>query len=179
MNTEIVEESPKRRPGRPRKIQERVVRTKNDPLKRWQAEQELAKAQGDPLVALAEEKLKDEMVVPKGMDPVSKKHYILLHEEFKTLGIDTIRYKRVHMLLAKSYAMEEMCEKELQRIGGIAYKTSGENPIYREHPAAKHLHSTRQLILNLLKSLGLTPSANGATRFEQAHDDESGFGSLQ
>lgn len=168
----------KRGRGRPPKRSDAyTVRAKDDPLRNWQAEQALKKAKGDPLVAIAEQRLGDTIAIPKDLDTTSKKHYLMLYKEFTDLGIDVIHYKRVHVLLSKLYAMEEMCEKELKRIGGIAYKTSGDNVLYKEHPAAKHLHSTRALILNTLKSLGLTPTSGGGTRFEK--EEPSEFSALQ
>lgn len=177
MEVATIEES-KRGRGRPRKVEQYTVRAKDDPIRKWRAEEALKKAKGDPLVALAEERLGDN-VIPKGLDAVSKKHYLILYKEFTDLGIDVIRYRRVHVLLAKEYAMEEMCEKELQRIGGIAYKTSGDAGIYKEHPAAKYLHATRSMILNILKSLGLTPTSNSSgARFEPDPEAEE-FARLQ
>ena len=164
-------EAPKKRGrGGPKKVKETIVRAKDDPLRKWEVSKALEAAKGNPLVALAEKQLPDGTVIPSVLDKVSKKHYLVLRSEFEALGIDVIEYKRVHVLLSKLYAFEEMCEKELDRIGGIAYRTSGEALNYREHPAAKHLQTVRSQILNVLKSLCLTPSSKGGGRFAK---DES------
>ena len=165
MDTQGPETPVKRGVGRPKKVKEQIVRAKGDPLRKWEAETALKKAKGDPLVALAEKQLPDGTTIPTGLDAVSKKHYLLLRSEFESLGIDTVEYKRVLVLLSKHYAFEEVCEKELDRIGGVAYRTSGETLNYREHPAAKHLQTVRGQILNVLKSLCLTPSSKGGGRF--------------
>ena len=54
----------KRGRGRPKKYGEKVDRAKNDPLKKWTADQALAKAGDDPLVALAEKQLPDGTTIP-------------------------------------------------------------------------------------------------------------------
>ena len=115
----------KRGRGRPRKY-EKVVRAKDDPLQEWRADQALAKAKGDPLVALAVKQLPNGMQIPKGLDRVTEKHFVLLVKDFTELGIDVVRYKLVTVQLAKHFAFEEACEKELAKIGGIAYKVSGD-----------------------------------------------------
>lgn len=165
--------------GRGRPPKERLpVRAKNDPLAKWRAEKELEKAGGDPLVAIAEEHLAGDVVVPKGLDELSKKHFLILYREFKALDIDMARYYRLHVLLAKTYALEEVCEKELHRIGGITYKVSGTQGLVKEHPAVKFLMATRSQILTMLKVMGLTPTTgNSATRFER--EIESDFATIQ
>lgn len=168
----------KRGRGRPRKY-EKDVRAKDDPLQEWRADQALAKAKGDPLVALAVKQLPNGMQIPKGLDRVTEKHFVLLVKDFTELGIDVVRYKLVTVQLAKHFAFEEACEKELAKIGGIAYKVSGDKNTYREHPAAKYMHATRTLILNTLKSLGLTPSSGGGSNRFQKDEDSSPFADFQ
>lgn len=159
----------KRGRGRPKKYGEKVVRAKNDPLKKWTADQALAKAGDDPLVALAEKQLPDGTTIPTLLnDPISRKHYILLVTEMQALDVDVVTYKRVIVQLAKLYAFQEACEKELKKIGGIAYKISGESGGWREHPAAKHLQTVRGQILTTLKLMNLVPAArSGGLRFEK------------
>ena len=160
--------------GRPKK--EMVYRVKNNSMDSWTPETEMKKQRGRPP--------KEKVPVPEGLDvpvdldPSVKKHYILLSNELQALDIDLVTYHRVHLLLAKQYAFEEMCEKEIKRIGGIAYKTGGESLGYREHPAAKHLQMVRGKILDLLKSLCLTPSSRAGARFEK-EEESNGFASLQ
>lgn len=168
-------EAPKRGRGRPRKVE-----TFNK-LDNWRAEEALKKAKGDPLVALAIKTLPDGTQIPKGLDKVTEKHFVMLIKDFSELGIDVKTYKLVTVQLAKHYAMEEMCEKELKRIGGIAYLTSKDEKsvLWREHPAAKYLHATRTLILNTLKSLGLTPTSNGAGPRFQKDEESSPFAQFQ
>ena len=97
-------EAPKKRGrGRPKKDKEKIVRAKDDPLRKWEVSKALEAAKGNPLVALAEKQLPDGTVIPSSLDKVSKKHYLVLLSEFEALGIDVIEYKRVHVLLSKLY----------------------------------------------------------------------------
>ena len=161
--------------GRPKKA-ESVYRVKNNSMDSWTPETEMKKQRGRPPKEAVS--APEGIIVPFDLDPSVKKHYILLANELQALDVDLVTYHRVHLLLAKQYAFEDLCERELKKIGGIAYKTAGESIGYREHPAAKHLQMVRGKILDLLKSLCLTPSSRAGARFEK-ETETNGFASLQ
>lgn len=154
-------ETPKRGRGRPRKEETFF------PKDNWHPERELKKVKSDKVTKLLLKTLPDGTEIPRGLDKVVEKHFVMLIRDFTELGIDVKTYKLVVIQLAKHFAMEEMCEKELKAIGGIAYRTSRdeERVLWKEHPAAKYLHATRTLILNTLSKLGLTPTSGGGNRF--------------
>lgn len=153
----------KKKVGRPRK-NEYTSRAYDDPNLKWTPEKGLAKMELKQKKAKTSE-LYPEPNLPKNftLSATARKYFNTLYYHFEESGIDTQRYMLALIQLSKLYAHEEACEEELKRIGSaVAYKVNmgkSDNALFREHPAAKHLHQTRTLILSYLKALNLMPNS--------------------
>lgn len=103
---------------------------------------------------------KREASIPKELKKDEKAHFKELVKEFSELGIDTYRFKRGLITLAKDYALEARLEKDLEELGGsVAYEAVGGPIPFKEHPSAKHLETVRARIMSSLKAFGLLPTA--------------------
>lgn len=168
---------PKRSVGRPKKGQEinRKVRVKNDPNMRWTPEKELDKMENKKKRAEVFE-LFPEPPLPRNfkIHKTVKGYYNTLWYHCEELGVDPKNYMLAILSLAKLYAYEEACEAELNRIkstGAYEVSMAGKDKMFREHPAARHLHNTRVQILNHLKALGLTPTAQGGLQKDNGEEN--------
>lgn len=163
----------KRKRGRPRK-NEYTVRSQDDPNQNWTPESAIIKMEQKQGKAKSTKTTKTKKTratkielyptpeLPKNfkLSAISRKYFNTLYYHFEENGIDPKRYMLALIGLSKLYAHEEACEEELKRIGNtVAYKVDSKELFLREHPAAKHLHQTRTLILSYLKSLGLMPNS--------------------
>lgn len=171
---ETLDLNKKRKPGRPKKGEELTYKARhaNDPNQSWTPEKGLEKMELRTRAKVDE--LYPEPQLPKhfSLTTTGKNYFTTLYYHFQENGIDTKKYLLALIQLAKLYAHEEACEKELRRIKSpVAYQTNSKDITFREHPAAKHLHSTRTLILSYLKSLGLMPTAQGGIQKDNGEEN--------
>ena len=102
---------------------------------------------------------KKEKSLPSSMSEEAKAKFEELRAELAETGIDTVRYHRALVMMAKDLALEEMCEKDINQQGSVCYEPpSGASKLLKEHPSAKNLHTTRNRIYMYMKSMGMLPN---------------------
>ena len=97
---------------------------------------------------------KKEKAIPASMSEEAKAKFEELKAELTETGIDTVRYHRALVMMAKDLALEEMCEKDINQQGSVCYEPpSGASQLLKEHPSAKNLHTVRNRIYMYMKSI--------------------------
>lgn len=110
---------------------------------------------------------KKEKSLPASMSEEAKAKFEELRAELAETGIDTVRYHRALVMMAKDLALEEMCEKDINQQGSVCYEPpSGASKLLKEHPSAKNLHTVRNRIFMYMKSMGMLPNTKDASAAE-------------
>ena len=110
---------------------------------------------------------KKEKALPKSMSAEAKEKFKELKVELEELGVDTDRYHRAIVMLAKDLSLEEMCEKDINAQGSVCYEPpSGSSKLLKDHPSAKNLHTVRNRIYMYMKSMGMLPNTKDASATE-------------
>lgn len=99
--------------------------------------------------------------LPATMSDEAKAKFEELTAELEGEGIDTVRYRRAIIMLAKDLALEEMCERDINAHGSVCYEppSGGSSKLLKDHPSAKNLHTVRNRIYMYMKSMGMLPNA--------------------
>lgn len=112
-----------------------------------------------------------------GMTDPAKAHFTQLESELKELGVDTVKFHRAIVFLAKDLALEEMCEREIIELGSVCYAPpSGASQLLKEHPSAKSLHTVRNRIYMTMKSMGLLPNTKEAVSSDKGVSEFAAIG---
>ena len=110
---------------------------------------------------------KKERALPASMSEEAKAKFEELKAELTETGIDTVRYHRALVMMAKDLALEEMCEKDINQQGSVCYEPpSGASKLLKEPPSAKNLHTVRNRIYMYMKSMGMLPNTKDASAAE-------------
>ena len=110
---------------------------------------------------------KKDKCLPASMSEEAKAKFEELKTELMEIGVDTVRYHRALVMMAKDLALEEMCEKDINQQGSVCYEPpSGASKLLKEHPSAKNLHTTRNRIYMYMKSMGMLPNTKDASANE-------------
>ena len=110
---------------------------------------------------------KKEKALPASMSEEAKAKFEELKTELAETGIDTVRYHRALVMMAKDLALEEMCEKDINQQGSVCYEPpSCASKLLKEHPSAKNLHTVRNRIYMYMKSMGMLPNTKDASAAE-------------
>ena len=107
---------------------------------------------------------KESKGLPATMSDEAKAKYEELTAELESEGIDTVRYRRAIIMLAKDLALEEMCERDINAHGSVCYEppSGGSSKLLKDHPSAKNLHTVRNRIYMYMKSMGMLPNTKEA-----------------
>lgn len=98
--------------------------------------------------------------LPATMSDEAKAKCEELTAELEGEGIDVVRYRRAIIMLAKDLALEEMCERDINAHGSVCYEppSGGSSKLLKDHPSAKNLHTVRNRIYMIMKSMGMLPN---------------------
>lgn len=122
-------------------------------------------------------KVKENKELPDYMSERAKEYFWSLQGELKDLGVDTNRYHRAIVLLAKDLALEEMCERDVNEQGSVCYSPpSGASKLLKDHPSAKNLHTVRNRIYMLMKAMGMLPNTRDSSNMDRSESDFAAFG---
>ena len=112
---------------------------------------------------------------PRGLSDSAWGFFQELKAEADEQGIDTRKYRRALVQLAKDFAMEEICEKEVNELGRVCYAPESSS-ILKDHPAAKQLHTIRNRIYILMKAMGMMPNSNISSSLDKSESSFAAFG---